>query len=267
VGFTHTLDTLEALRHAESLARLIGGQDYLDARYTELTDSLIKAERLPPKIMRGGKRYDVRRASVAGYTVRRLPVKARETLEREYPAAYRAAVKVSPPERSHHVRLDAGRPGQRSDEWAAHKAAGAARWSEDLAERFGKRDWSSVLVRTSTALELKELRSGHGKAVDTAKAELTEFIVTRELPLLIPGYRDGKIVTRANGMKYAVDYDVLEQSFPEAARFITRSQVPERTRLDFVLWTPTAEDPDDSDDSAMGTEYRARMAARPSIWS
>jgi hypothetical protein len=266
VGFTHTLDTLEALRRAESLARLIGGQEYLDARYTELTQSLLDAERLPERIVRGDRRYDIRRVPVAGYTVRRLPAKARQTLERAHPAAWEAAVRVSPPERSHHIRLDAGRPGLQSTEWRAHKDAGAARWSADLEQRFGARDWSRATVRATTALELRQLRGEHGKTVDKAKIELAEFVVARELPLIIPGYRDGKIVARRNPDTYVVDYDLLEQRFPEAARLITRSTVPERMRLDFVEWKPTPEDPDDSDDSAMGSDYRARMAGRPGIW-
>lgn len=261
MAFSHTLVTLEALDRAKELARLMGGQDYLKASAKTISDDLLAMAALPGKIQRGTPtqrtQYELRRVTVKPSVKRSLPKARREALERNYPGAYQAAVAVSPPETPYHVRLDA-MGTRKSQEWAALKSEGHAEMVGKLTGQFGLRQWTPV-TQAEILFELREMSRGFDHKIETGKDELMQFVLSHELPRIIPGLLDGRLELRANQPKIKVDYDLLEQRFPQAATLINRSEAAGYERIDFAAWVPTAEDPDDSDDSAFGTEYRARM--------
>lgn len=260
MSFTHTLVSLEALDRAKDLARLMGGSDYLQASAKTMSDDLLALNHLPGKITRGTAtqrtNHELRRVTVKPTVKRSLPKARREAMERKYPGAYRAAVTVTPPEQPYHVRLDGGGRGA-SQEWAALRSEGHALWVSTLTERFGLRQWTPV-TQAEILFELRELRRGVEHQISSGKAELMEFVLGNGLPLTVPGLLDGKLVLRANQPVTKVDFDLLEQRFPEAAVLINRSDVAGYERIDFAQWVPTPEDPDDSDDSAFGMDYRQR---------
>ena len=254
VAFSHTLVTLEAINRAKDLARLSGGQDYIKASAKTISDDLLALSNLPAKITRGAAtqrtNYELRRVIVKPSVRRSLPKARREQLERNYPGAYQAAVRSTPPETPYHVRLDANKV-RASQEWATAKSEGHALWVSKLTAQFGLRQWTPV-TQAEILFELKELARSQGAAIDKAKDELMEFVLANELPLVIPGLLDGKLVLRANAPKIEVDYDLLEQRFPQAATLINRAESAGYERIDFAAWAPTPEEPDDSDDSAWG---------------
>lgn len=260
MAFAHTLITLEALDRAKELARLMGGQDYLSASAKTISDDLLALNRLPGKIMRGAAtqrtQFELRRVTVKPSVRRSLPKARRESLHRQYPGAYQAAVRVSPPETPYHVRLDAAGV-RKSQEWAALKSEGHAEWVGKLTREFGLRQWTPV-TQAEILFELREMRKGLDHKIDTGKDELMEFVLSNDLPRTIPGLLDGKLVLRENAPKIEVDYDLLEERFPQAAVLINRTEAAGYERIDFAAWVPTAEDPDDSDDSAFGMDYRQR---------
>jgi hypothetical protein len=259
MGFTHTLMSLEALSRAKELSRLIGAEKVLDERVTQITSSLLASPDRPSRIVRNDRTYrELRVVERAPYTTRRLYAKNATVMRRDYPLAYREAVTEVKSERAYHPRLQA-RIGRASQEWAALRSEGAAAMDDDLRTRFGQRPSGSRAL-AGILLELRELRSGHAQRVSKAKVDLVEFVIGEELPLRIPGLLDGEITLRVNPISYQVDADLLEQRFPAAATLLTRTAYGPSTRLEFVKWEPTPEDPDDSDDSAFGSEYRARMA-------
>lgn len=254
--FQHTLVTLEAISRARDLAHLIGADDWLKEQSREISLGLLARPVLPGHITRrdGSKwqRHELRRITVKPGTMRTLPAKQREIMRTTYPDAFEAAVTVTRPEHPYHVRLDAAKGFRRSTEWNVLKAAGADEWKAKLAERFGDRDWSQPMVQAETLYELRNLRRGVEEKAKRAKVELSEFVITQDLPLVIPAFEDGSLVTRRTDNSYAVDYDLLERRFPQAATLVNRSAVKGSERIDFRVWTPNDEEPDDSDDSAWG---------------
>lgn len=261
MAFAHTLVTLEALDRAKELARLMGGHDYVSASAKTISDDLLALTKLPPKITRGTAtqrtNYELRRVTVRPSVRRSLPKARLEALQRNFPGAYRAAVQLSPPEQPYHIRLDAAGV-RKSQEWAALKSEGHAEWVGTLTKQFGLRQWTPV-TQAEILFELKEIDSGLKHKIDIAKDDLMEFVVSNDLPLIIPGLGDGRLVLRENRPKIKVDYDLLEERFPQAATLINRAEAAGYERIDFAAWVPTPEDPDDSDDSAFGMDYRKRM--------
>ena len=269
MAFTHSLISLEALDRARSLARLIGGQDYLQLQAKSISDALLARPSLPKHITKRENsqwvQHNLRRTEVKPSEQRRLPAKQREKLRTQYPAAYRAAVTEKKPEHAHQVRLDAVKTGTKSGEWARYKGEGVAEWKGKLEQRFGSLSWSPI-DQANALFDLRTLRRAEEGRVEAARAELAEFVISNELPLIVPGLEDGQLVLRENPMSYEINYDLLEERFPQAAVLINRTAVKGSVRIDFAVWQPTAEDPDDSDDSAFGSDYKARMANRPSLW-
>lgn len=255
--FAHTPATLEAINRARELAPLIGADDWLKDQARQVSLELLARPKLPNAITRreGSKwqRHELRRVTVKPSIMRTLPAKQREVMRKAHPAAFAAAVTVSPPEHPFHVRLDAVKGVRRSTEWNALKQQGVDEWKARLAELFGDRDWSQPEVQAQTLFELRNFRRGVEDKAKKAKIALSEFVIAEDLPLIIPSFGgDGTLVTRRTENSYTVDYDLLEERFPQAATLVNRSEVRGSERVDFRLWVPTAEDPDDSDDSAWG---------------
>jgi hypothetical protein len=256
VAFTHTLVTLEALDRAKAVGRLIGGEAQLKQRITAVTDELKAYPVLPDhkvtRIMRGDRRYHtLRRVEVPEHSVRPRASKAKcDALRKSRPRAYEAAVRVVPPAQPYHARLDStGRLA--STEWAAVREEGSAIWQDKLAQRFGTREWNAR-NQVDILFDLRNLRLDEEKRIAAAKVELMKFIVANDLPRIIPSFGDGRLVLRENGPPYTVDYELLEKEFPAALNLFPASTVKGSVRLDFVVWTPTPDEPDDSDDSAYG---------------
>lgn len=256
MAFIHTPITLEALTQARDLARLIGADDYLKDQAKAISATLLARPTLPSHITRRQgstwQRQEIKRVVTRPSVMRTLPAKQREIMRKSHPQAWAAAVRITTPEHPFHVRLDAAKAGQRSVEWNTIKAASAQEQRAVLEGRFGDRDWSQPGVQAQTLFELRELRRGTETKVSEAKVALSRFVIDHELPLIIPGYEDGKLVTRETSPGYAVDYDLLELRFPAAAKLVNRSAVSGSERIDFRLFVPTVEEPDDSDDSAWG---------------
>lgn len=265
--FTHSLLTLEAIDRARSLARLTGGEGYLKLQAKTISDDLLARQKLPETVERWeqGKRetFTMRRVSIPAGVQRRLVAKNRETLRRNYPKAYEAVVTESAPEHAYSARLDPIKSGRASAEWNGYKAEGVEEWTASLAKRFGDREWSVTSVRAATLLELKQLRLAQERRIDKARVELVDFVIENELPLIIPGLGDGRVVLRENGPSFSIDYDRLEKEFPGAAVLITRNSVRGSMRIDFRKPRPVSnvdeEGYDDSDDSGFSVSYTERM--------
>jgi hypothetical protein len=265
MGFTHTLSTLEALRMADDLARLTGGEEYLTTMIQKVQEELLAAERLPERIRRiesGDRRYLIPKKIVIPERVTRsLPKVRREELRRAHPVAYWAAVRSMPPDNPYQVRLESTRRTA-STYWRMRKEQGRAEWERHLGQRFGSQAWNAS-VRAEALLAMREMRTAQEKRVTEekrviAEAARREFEISRERPLVIPGQGDNRLAIRENRPRYQVDYDLLEERYPAAAALIVRSKTAGFTWIDFAPWEPTAEEPDDSDDSAWGMDYRAR---------
>lgn len=261
--FRHTLDSLEAVELAREISRLVGGEKYLAGKLDEIQTGLLARPRLPSHITRGSgtkrTRFDVKRSERPAATERRLPPKNRAVLKRDYPQAYAAVVKETPPEHAYHVRIEAQRVGRTSYEWTEYRQEGERAWAEKLAERFGRRDWSLASEQAATLHELREIRLGAEKTIDRKKLELVQFVIAKDLPLAIPGLGDGQLKLKENGPSFKVDYDRLEKEFKAAAVLINRIEKKGSVSIAFSAWAPTLEEPDDSDDSGFSVAYRERL--------
>jgi len=145
-----------------------------------------------------------------------------------------------------------------STEWAALREEGAAIWRGRLEQRFAHTP-SDAQGAAHILFELRQLHRGAEVATVKAKDELAKFVVDNDLPLVIPSWGDGKLALRPNPPRVTVDYDVLEREFPAALDIFPKTEYPSSATVRFVQRMPAPEDPDDSDDSGFGLEYRERM--------
>lgn len=242
----HTPLMLAALQHAADIAQRIGIEETLTARSREIAAGLLAEPSLPTTV-------NIREAGqIQQYTVRRQPISAFERksiktadLKRRYPAAYAAAVTITPPDHPFHVRLDTLRHGKAATEWAAFKAEGAAKIGAQLTQRFGGVDWSSRTARLTVLHEVRAWKRRTTGRIESEKQALIRFVTDNELPLIIPGHTDGKLELRLNQPKVSVDYDLLAAKFPSAATLIRRTPVAESVRLVFGVPHTDAEGGDD----------------------
>lgn len=239
----------QVLDKATRIAKSIGGIDYMEDRSKEIGALLAERASLPERITirepnRGMVAYTVKRWEVK--PSRRRYVSATK-LKAQFPHAYRAVVTSTNPDRVYQLRLDGPRVGKKSEEWAALKAVGASNSQEFFEGKFDGATWGPDtylkalhMLRTNTAASKARL--------EASKDELTEFIVDHELPLIVPGLRDGRVTLRENGPKLKIDYDMLEQRFPNAAKLlVTTTTQPGGTRVMLKEFVP-------DDDNETGDE-------------
>jgi hypothetical protein len=238
----------EAVSRAHELARRMGGVDYLLAKAREISDELIAADVLPDHIVLTGagavQRYRVVRTHPAPAVRRSV---RRADLKRRYPQAYAHVVTLSAPDKPYQVRLDPARPGKPAREWAAGRTVGATMWAVELEHRYGGLSWNSHSLAARVLFELRQEARKQADRVTAAKDELIQFVTGNDLPLIIAGESDGHLALRENGPCTAVDYDLLETAYPQAATLIKRVTVPGTPQIRFGKILD-----DDSEESARG---------------
>jgi hypothetical protein len=218
---------------AHHIARALGALEYLDGKVKEIGRTLAETPDLPEFIHmpEGGfpTRYDVRVWTPRDSVRRNV---SRKDLKLRFPHAFRAVTTEVKPEKPYHVRLDAKKGAVKAAEWAALKAEGAGIQEVRLRELYGALEWRpDVMLRVLR--ELRVERDTRTAKVDARKDALIAFVCEHELPLIIPGAGDGKIVLRENPVRVQVDYDRLEADHPEAAALITRTAMRGTPRVMF----------------------------------
>ncbi|ASU00839.1 hypothetical protein NTR1_87 [Nocardia phage NTR1] len=218
---------------AHTIARSIGALDYLDSKVKEIGRQLAETPGLPEFIHmpEGGfpTKYAVRVWTPRDSVRRNV---SRKDLKLRFPHAYRAVMTETKPEKPYHVRLDAKKGGVKATEWAALKAEGAGAQEQVLRERYGALEWQpDVMLRVLRLLRVQ--RAEHEVKLEQRKDALIAFVCDHELPLILPGATDGKIVLRENPVKVAIDYDALEARFPDAAALISRTPMRGTPRVMF----------------------------------
>lgn len=242
---------VQALDMAHAIARREGGVTYMEEKAKEVSGHLMNREVIPETVLihEGSKLqpYRVTRTYPKA-AVRRTVDK--KILKRMYPHAYQAVVSITKPEKPYQLRLEAVFGGKPSKEWTEEKANGADHWARVLQERYSALQWTDVALQTRVLLELRRDARDQRNRAGAERQTLVDFVTEHELPLIIRGFGDGRLVLRENGPRTSINYDQLEKEFPAAATLITRSTTPGVPQIRFDI--PKVEEGDDSDDSGWG---------------
>jgi hypothetical protein len=238
---------------AHALARKMGGKEYLTAKAKMVADNLMSRDTIPPHVTvrENGALQTYRIARIYPRPTHRRAVD-KAVLKRMYPSAYQAAVTVSAPDRPYQLRLDPEFPGKKSQEWSTERSLGADNWAAVLEQRYGALEWNRLDTQTRVLYELRRDARAQDARIEAARAELILFVTDNQLPLVVRGLGDGRLVLRENPPLVRVDYDVLETQFPAAASLIKRFTTPGTPQIRFLKPKSEDDEEDDSDDSASG---------------
>lgn len=201
----------QAYALASAIKMSQGSIDYLDDVSKQLTTKLLTFSKYNPMTVNRGNgpvEYIPVRKDIAPFKRRKVD---KEALRRAYPAVYEAAVSITPPVRKYAVRLEAAPGTRKSQEWAEIAAIAAAKTQARFQKKFEFAEWKLSSTNAQALLEVKGELTGLRGAITRSRNELAEFIEAHGLPTIIDGRNDGRIVARATGPTYTINYDVVEQ--------------------------------------------------------